>query len=248
MATYFGITSDYANSFFSGMMNKSSSSTGSTSGLTFLSDYASIKNGSYKKLLNAYYAKNKDASTTTVNGKEVDSKKTLAVLKTDAEALKESAEALYKGDLFKETELKDEKTGEVTKGYDYNKIAEALESFAEDYNTMVEAGGDSKTSSVLSSTSGLTKMTAANAKLLGKVGITINTDNTLSVDKEQVKKADIADLKTMFSGSGSYAYQAATKASMIYNGANSAAVTAKMYNSAGAYSYMTTGDLYNGLY
>ncbi len=85
--------SDYASKYntnvdysylFGGMQTPSAGSTFN------LSDYAAIKNGSYGKLLNAYYAK-RDAEKTTSGGDTVQ-KSTL--MKSGADALKKSADAL----------------------------------------------------------------------------------------------------------------------------------------------------------
>lgn len=53
--------------------------------------------------------------------------------------------------------------------------------------------------------------------LLNKVGITINDDNTLSLDETKFKAANMSDLKALFSGSGSLADRVAQKASTLYN-------------------------------
>ena len=51
--------------------------------------------------------------------------------------------------------------------------------------------------------------------LLNKVGITINDDNTLSLDETKFKAANMSDLKALFSGS--LADRVAQKASTLYN-------------------------------
>ena len=48
-------------------------------------------------------------------------------------------------------------------------------------------------------------------------GITINDDNTLSLDETKFKAANMSDLKALFSGSGSLADRVAQKASTLYN-------------------------------
>jgi hypothetical protein len=63
-----------------------------TSGGFNLSDYAAIKNGSYGKLVKAYYAK-QDAEKAASGG---DSVQKSTMMKTGADALKKSADALNK--------------------------------------------------------------------------------------------------------------------------------------------------------
>ena len=53
--------------------------------------------------------------------------------------------------------------------------------------------------------------------LLNKVGITIGENNTLSLDEEKFKAANMSDLKALFSGSGSLADRVSQKASTMYN-------------------------------
>lgn len=55
-----------------------------------LSDYASIKNGSYGKLLKAYYAK-QDAEKASASG---DSRQKLTLMRAGADSLQKSADAL----------------------------------------------------------------------------------------------------------------------------------------------------------
>ena len=86
-----------------------SSSVGNTN---MLSDYAAIKNGSYGKLMKAYYAK-QDAEKLSGKG---DTSQKLTLMKTSADYLKKSADALNDASLWgkKKIKKKDEKTGEET--------------------------------------------------------------------------------------------------------------------------------------
>ena len=82
-----------------------SSSVGNTN---MLSDYAAIKNGSYGKLMKAYYAK-QDAEKLSGKG---DTSQKLTLMKTSADSLKKSADALNDSSLWekKKKKKKDEKT------------------------------------------------------------------------------------------------------------------------------------------
>ena len=66
---------------FSSLMGRTTNSSGN-----LISDYASIKNGSYGKLMKAYYAK-QDAES--VSG---DSKQKLTLMRSSADSLKKSAD------------------------------------------------------------------------------------------------------------------------------------------------------------
>mgnify|MGYP003391490381 CR=1 FL=1 len=90
----------------------------SASGSFSLSDYAAIKNGSYGKLLKAYYAK-QDAEKVASGGETVQK---ATMMKTGADALKKSADALNNDELWEKKKIKkkDEKTGEEIEVEDYD--------------------------------------------------------------------------------------------------------------------------------
>ena len=81
---------------FSSLMGETTSSSGN-----IISDYASIKNGSYGKLLKAYYAK-QDAES-AVSG---DSKQSLTLMRSSADSLKKSADALNDSSLLEKRRLR----------------------------------------------------------------------------------------------------------------------------------------------
>ena len=54
---------------YSSLFSSLGSSAGSAASSNWLGDYAMIKNGSYGRLMKAYYAEAKASSTTTSNGK-----------------------------------------------------------------------------------------------------------------------------------------------------------------------------------
>ena len=115
---------------------------GNSASLNFLSDYASIKNGSYGKLMKAYYSpghrsgnevsslvEQKNQRTTAA---AKDSAKTLSSIESAAEELKKSADTLTaKGSksVFNKVDIetKDENgVTSTTKGYDTNAIYKAV--------------------------------------------------------------------------------------------------------------------------
>jgi len=238
-------TTDYS-SLFSSSSTSDSSSTSSLN--SSLYDYANIKNGSYGKLLNAYYEKN--SSTAKTSEKITEDAKNSALVKSDAGSLKSAADALVttgSKSVFNLTDIKDE-SGNTTKGYDYDAIYKAVKSFTEEYNSTVDSAGDSESTSVLRRTLSMTNATDKNANLLGKVGITIGEDNKLEIDEKTLKSADINDLKSLFSGVGSYAYNMSSKASMISDAATSEIQKMSNYSATGSYlSSSAIGNLYDGI-
>ncbi len=245
MSMFFGISSGTANTLFG---NQNFNKTGNNVSGFSLSDYASIKNGTYKKVLNAYYDsdnKNKPNLTTTT---AKDSTKLLKVLEEDASNLKATADALLvKGSSspFNKIDLKDE-TGKVTKEFDKDLIYKKVSDFVDSYNSLIDNSSESNTTSVLRSVSSMVNNTKANKDNLIKMGITIDEDNLLSIDEKSFKESDINLVQSTFTGFGSFGYQASFTASKVDMALNIETNKASTYNNSGKYSYnYNAGGIYN---
>jgi hypothetical protein len=113
-----------------------------------------------------------------------------------------------------------------------------VKSYADQYNSLIDTAAESKVKNITTSTSSMESYTTQNAKLLSSVGITIDAEtNHLSVDEETFKKSDMSTVKTLFNGTGSYAYQESVKASMIDYYAQNEASKSNTYSSSGTYTY-----------
>ena len=205
-----------------------------STGSTFsLSDYASIKNGSYGKLLKTYYA-NQDAEKIS-SSKDSVQKSTL--MRTGADALKKSADALNNDELWEKKKIKkkDEKTGEETEveDYDWEAITKAVKSFVEDYNDVIEQAGESNSKEVLRNAVWMTGITESSENVLSKIGITVGKGNKMELDEDALKKADIGTLKIVFTGHNSFVNKVSMKASSI---SNVAAWSSGTYKSNGKYN------------
>lgn len=248
---------------FSSMSTSSGSSLGN---LNFLSDYASIKNGSYGKLIKAYYDKVGNDSSTSSTGSDktsnkistslsADSAKTLANIDKAADKLKESADALInKGtdSLFKEKEVttkNEDGTTTTTKEYDMDAIYNAVSTFVKDYNSLLDNVSKSDSANVRKSASNMTNITSMYSKTLEKIGITVDKNNKLSIDKGSFKSADISTIKSTFNNSPSFAYTISSQASFIDFAASREATKANTYNYAGSYSNnYSMGNLFNSIF
>ncbi len=212
-----------------------------------VSDYALIKNGSYGKLMKAYYAK-QDADKLSQFG---DSSQTLTLMRSSADSLKKSAEALGDASLYEKKKFKkrDEETGEEieVEDYDWDAITKAVKTFVDDYNSLVEQAGNSETKDVLRNAAWMTGITEKAGNLLSKVGITVGKGDKLEFDEEALKKKttlgkssieldNISTLKSLFTGYGSFADKIAQKASAISSVAARTKGVDKIYNKNGAYS------------
>lgn len=229
---------DYSALFSS--LNKSSGTVNNN----FLSDYASIKNGSYGKLLRAYYSESgSNSSVKSIASKKtnVDStdKKALTKLQSSTDSLKEAADALLtKGS----KSVFDQEGGSNEAAYD------AVSKFASAYNSVLDAAKNVDSSSVDSRVTGLTNNTISNSKMLGQIGISVGSDGRLSVDKETFMKADMSKAKTLFQGSGSFGYQTSAQASLIGYSAEREATKTNTYSGSGTYNNFQTGNLFNSYF
>lgn len=216
------INNDYS-SLFDSLYGSSSSQ--STSSSNFLSDWASVKNGSMAKLSKAYYAKNSEkAAKNAASASEIkEAVKANNVVKGDAESLKKS--------------LKDVKD------------IDSLKEFVKEYNSMISAGGDSENKGVLRNTLSMTQMVDKHRNTLADLGITIGEDNKLSLDEEAAKKAQSSTYKSLFGGVGSLGDLIASKASGIINSINAENNKLKNYTPAGTYAGTgDVGNIYDGSY
>lgn len=219
-------TNDIYSSIFG---TSSSSSTGNTFSL---GDQYMIRNGTYKKLMKAYYTTDETESESSDSTEDTDSKTSLLGVKANAASLNNSLEDLKKTSLF-EAAGEDE---EGNKTYDREKILDAVKSFVEDYNDYIKSSGDLDNVSLLRKSVKMTKLTDINSGLLSQVGIEIKGDNTLELDEEQLNEAKITTLTTLFNGVGSYGDQVQQAARQSYQQANSLA-----YNSGSNSSYNVNG-------
>lgn len=218
---------------FSSLMGGTANSSGN-----LLADYSSIKNGSYGKLVKAYYAK-QDAEKAALSGY---SKQKLTLMRSSADSLKKSADALNDASLWgkKKIKKKDEETGEEieVEDYDWDAIKKAVKSFIKDYNAVVGQAGDSDNKNILRNAAWMTGITDSVEKVLSKVGITIGKGNKLELDEDALKEDNISTMKLLFTGYGSFADKISQKAGSLSKVAANAAARAKgtMYTNKGGYS------------
>lgn len=229
-----GLTSglgDVYSSLLSSGFSSAGSGLNSLASNTLLSDYVSIKNGSYGRMLKAYYAKQTKAleedndSKTSKNKVGKDS-----AASSSAKAAQKSASALNNLQYTEEN---------------IDKIYDGVSSFVKDYNSMIKSASNSSVGAVSNQANTMNNTTYANYKMLAKAGITMNADRTLSIDEKIFKKANMSTLKTLFKGSSSFADQVSNRASQIYRYANNGSST--LYNSQGTRTSLDTTSIINGI-
>lgn len=196
--------------------SQSSSSSNGLFGVNLV-DYASIRNGSYRKLVSAHY-KNLDeeeGKTSSSKSGVKDSKQTLNSISEAASKLKDSTSALMSNGKDALFQTKTDESGNRYVDYDSDKMYKAIKEFADNYNSMVDAAANSESTSILRSAKSMVSYTNANKKALEAVGITVGSDNKLTVDEDDFKAASKARVESLFHGVGSYAYQISSKADSI---------------------------------
>lgn len=250
-------------SLFSSMGNSSGNSSFGVSGLYGLvGEYNNIRSGAFYKAAKEYFnTKTEDTSSASSSNKVTnfnditeklealkgESKSTTSVFSTvkeEAADLKDAISKLTTTDkksLFVEQEktVKDEKTGEETtvKEIDREAIEESVKDYVSAYNKTVEASYDSEDTAVIRNAGYMTRTTDTFSRALEEVGITVNKDNTLSVDEDKLASAKLGNLQTLFNGSSSYAAVVSQKADMITTAATNSATSASLYNNTGNYQY-----------
>lgn len=199
------------------------------------SDYASIKNGSYGKLMKSYYAEQKKGTVdhSSVSGrtdkKEPVDTTGLSAMKQKADGLKNAAEALNNEELWKQTDG----------SYDMDKIASAVKDFVRAYNGVIDQSAKVNSQEITRDAKYMTGMTGTMAKSLAKAGITTGFDGKLSVNEETMKQANVSSLKSLFSGAVSYGSQIAGRAGEI---SRDAVMNSSLYGSNGALRNVLSGN------
>ena len=207
---------------------------------SLLGDYAAIKNGSYGKMMKSYYAK-MEKQQAEESG-ETDQKKAGKV-KDNASA--SAAKSLYSSASALGSLNYDDRSEENVK-----KITDSVSAFIKDYNSLMKSAEKSKNSTVQKQAESLYNSYYTNYKLFAKVGITLNSDKTLSFDEDSMKNAlndtehgKGATVKTLFGGIGSFADKAVNRASQIYRAAGDGeAVTSSKAKYAGGSSSTSTSS------
>lgn len=252
---------DYS-ALFAGLYSGNGKTSANMLGIN-LSDYASIKSGSYGKLMKAYYAKNSsddiknvvEASNKnkykTASDDQIDTIAKLEKSATEVSSQMGKLTASDQNSLFAEKEItikNSDGTESKTVGVDKEAIKSAVNGFVEKYNKLLAESATSTNQRVQSARTGITNLTDNNKQKLEAIGITIGSDKKLTVDQERLSKADASQIKAVFQGN--YGSGVTNRADLIEMYAkNDAAKASGLYGSNAAYtSVYNTGNLYNGFF
>lgn len=154
-----------------------------------------------------------------------DSLNRLQGIKNSAINLSDSASKFLntgRTDLFAQKEAA-AKDGTKQPVYDTEAICDAMKDFVESYNDAIDSVSGDSTRNVQTASDTLIRTTSSVKKDLEEIGITVKRGGKLSLDEKKLKNADMEKVKDLMGGS--YARNAASAASRMYNAANTAAVT-----------------------
>lgn len=198
-----------------GNLFQSFSSNGSGN-LNYLSDYASIKSGSYAKLMKAYYGTGQSSAATSTGTKSSsgyvldkileerrnpkvseDVQEANSNLTTGLSSLNKSVSALQNDNTYTNTQ-----NGQSAA----DKAVSAVKAYVSDYNDVVSAAKRSTLSGKTAHVANMMKSTTANADKLSEIGVTINSDGTLRINEGKLKAAGTSKVQELFSAKDSMSY------------------------------------------
>ena len=231
-----------------------SSSGGDMGNLNFLSDYASIKNGSYGKLMKSYYGSASNSSgasygtkanTNNVIDKILEEKKNPKVSKETQEANSNLTSGISS---LKNTvaTLQNDKTYTTSDGTSAaDKVSSAIRNFVSQYNDVVSNAKNSTLTGKTSHVAGMMKVSEANAEKLAEIGITVNKDGTLQLNEGKLKSTDISKVPELFSKEDVVSYGSTVMSRLGFASVSSGSVSSTAKDSAGqdTVTYAGAADL-----
>lgn len=231
MSTISGYDSSSISTLFSSLSTSSSSSSSSSDllGISY-TDYASIRNGSYKKLLSAYYTQAESEAESSSS--TTDSSQTLTSISSAASDVQDSASKLLTKGSKSLFETKTDAAGNSYVDYDEDTVYSAVKDFIDDYNNLIDAATESEDVSLLRKAKNMATYTTSTKQALSEIGITVGSDNKLSIDEDTFKNASKAQVQSVFQSNGGYAYQISAMASGLKIYADDAADTASSSSSS----------------
>lgn len=202
------------------------------SSASWLNDYASLKNGSYGKLMKAYYSevksdaagvgssnsKSKRSSTNILEKLEAEKKnpriskeaeKSNTALTAGLSSLRSSVSKLSDSSTFTDTE------GGASAA---DKTLSAVKSYVKDYNSVVTAAKGSTLANKTAYVSNVMSSTSANAGKLADIGITVNSNGTLTLDETKLKATDVSKVQDLFSTTDMMSYGSTVSSRLQFAG------------------------------
>lgn len=211
----------------------SGSSNSSTNLYSLFSERASIKNGTYKRLLKSYFstvggdsngttaAKNRRSSSNIIDEllKEKmyptvskETQETNSNLTSGLGSLQSSVSALQKSSTYEDTE-----NGSTAA----EKVVSAMKSYVTSYNNVVTASKSSTLTNKTAYVANMMSTTSKNANQLAEIGVTLKQDGTLQLDETKLKNTDISKVQKLFSSDNIQSYGSTIASRVKFAGGSS---------------------------
>lgn len=205
---------------------------------SFFADYASLKNGSYARLMKSYYGGGYSSAGSSVSGQREsrssnvldkileerrnpkvseETQKANESLTNDIANLKNSVSTLRNEKTYTDTE-----NGASAK----DKVASAVKDYVNQYNDVVSAAKKSTLSGKTANVAAMMRSTAENADKLKEMGITINSNGTLQLNEGKLKATDVSKVQELFSSKDIMSYGSTVMSRLEFAGAAAGATSA----------------------
>ena len=234
---------------YSYLFNSMNTNSGnSLSSMNWLSDYNSIKSGSYGKLMKAYYSSAAEESSSSKSASKTDSTSILSKLtdhKVPATTASDEAKAFNKAATSADalqSSIKD--LSSLKDDADSDKIYDSLSKYVKNYNSVLDTAAATTDKAITNRLTSIKSATASNEKALNGLGISIGSDGKLSINKDTFNAADKSGVKDLFAERRSYASNVSVSAAMIQSTANYDSARESTYTATGTYSAVT-GSLWD---
>ena len=232
--------------FMNNMFGSSADKSGGSSLESLLGDYNSVRNGSYLKLAKKYYSTDGAKQATQKQFSSSASAKTEdKTTKASAESAWNAVSALRDDKLYVQKQIEDA-DGKKVSSYDTDAILKNVKAFVDSYNSVLDSAEDSDKSSVLKDAVRLVNQTENYSSSLSKIGITVQSDNSLKLDETAFAEADMQDVKQLFTGDYSFGSNTQNRLLQIVSDASSS-IGSSLYTAQGTVS-ASIGSIYDSLF
>lgn len=114
-------------------------------------------------------------------------------------------------------------------------VYKAFTSLVKNYNELIKNTDKSANSNVVNQASYLKSLVNNNKSAFSKMGVTVNSDKSLSINEEKFKEADMSNVKNLFTGVYSFAEKLGDRVNSIYRYATQGdALNKKTYDNGGS--------------
>lgn len=216
-------------------------SNNSTNLYSLFSERASIKNGTYKRMLTSYFdtvgsSSDGTSSTRRNRGSDIidrllkekmhptvskETKEANSNLTSGLNSLQSSVSALQKDSTYEDTE-----NGSTAA----DKVLSAIKSYVTSYNDVVTASKSSTLSNKTAYVANMMSATSKYSKDLAEIGVSLKQDGTLQLDETKLKSTDISKVQKLFSSDNIQSYGSTIASRVKFAGGGSSSSTNKTDN------------------